>query len=81
MIAFCFYSSLAYLLSSRTRSLAVRTAIWAAAVLMFGLIGYSRIYLGVHYPTDVIAGYAAGAVWVSAMVEGFRRFAPHALPG
>jgi undecaprenyl-diphosphatase len=33
-----------------------------------GGIGLSRIYLGVHYPSDVIAGYLAGAIWVSTMV-------------
>jgi undecaprenyl-diphosphatase len=75
MIAFCFYSAVAYLLSSRVRSLRLRAAIWGVAVLMIGLIGYSRIYLGVHYPTDVIAGYTAGAVWVSAvMIERMRRW-------
>jgi undecaprenyl-diphosphatase len=31
------------------------------------MIGLSRIYLGVHYPSDVIAGYCAGAVWVTAV--------------
>lgn len=40
-----------------------------AAILIFA-IGVSRLYLGVHYFTDVIAGYAAGAVWLSACVTG-----------
>jgi undecaprenyl-diphosphatase len=31
-------------------------------------IGLSRIYLGVHYPSDVLAGYLAGAIWVSTMI-------------
>jgi undecaprenyl-diphosphatase len=31
------------------------------------MIGLSRIYLGVHYPSDVIAGYCVGAVWVGAV--------------
>jgi len=31
------------------------------------MIGLSRIYLGVHYPSDVVAGYCAGAVWVAAV--------------
>jgi membrane-associated phospholipid phosphatase len=38
-----------------------------AAVVLVGMIGFSRIYLGVHYPSDVIAGYCAGAVWVGAV--------------
>ena len=41
----------------------------AAAILILA-IGVSRLYLGVHYFTDVIAGYAAGAVWLSACVTG-----------
>ena len=31
-------------------------------------IGLSRIYLGVHYPSDVIAGYLAAALWVSTLL-------------
>jgi undecaprenyl-diphosphatase len=31
---------------------------------MFLLIGFSRIYLGVHYTTDVLAGYSAALIWV-----------------
>ena len=34
-----------------------------AAVLLTTLVGLSRLYLGVHYPTDVLAGWSAGAVW------------------
>ncbi len=35
------------------------------AVLAAGLIGLSRLYLGVHHPTDVLAGWALGAAWVA----------------
>jgi len=36
--------------------------VWAVAVLLMALIGFSRIYLGVHFPTDVLGGWALGAV-------------------
>jgi len=36
-------------------------------------IGISRIYLGVHFASDVIAGYAAGGVWAIACIVGLKR--------
>jgi undecaprenyl-diphosphatase len=39
---------------------------------MAGLIGYSRIYLGVHYPSDVVGGYAAAVIWVNAAAHADR---------
>ena len=70
--SFCFYGILAGLLDTRVRSLAVRISIWIAAALLVLAIGVSRIYLGVHYPTDVIAGYGAAAVWVSTLIYADR---------
>lgn len=65
--AFCLYAALAYLLA-RSRQKRFE-AIWiAAALLMIFGIGLSRVYLGVHFPSDVAAGYLVGAVWVTAVV-------------
>jgi len=63
----CFYGVLAAILAARASGRRAKWCIWTGAVLLIGMIGYSRIYLGVHYPSDVIAGYCAGAVWVGAV--------------
>jgi len=65
--ALCFYGVLAAIFAARASGKAAKFCIWAGAVLLIGMIGLSRIYLGVHYPSDVIAGYCAGAVWVGAV--------------
>jgi undecaprenyl-diphosphatase len=73
--SFCFYMVLAGLVTGRIRNFADRILIWVSAALLVGMIGFSRVYLGVHWPTDVIAGYAAAAFWVAGLVtvDRYRR--------
>lgn len=68
LFSFCFYGVLAGLLAGRLRSLWLRILIWISASALVLVIGLSRIYLGVHYPSDVIAGYLTATIWVATMV-------------
>lgn len=42
---------------------------WLEMVALAICLGVSRIYLGVHYPTDVAAGYAAGSMWLAFCIS------------
>ena len=37
---------------------------WSISASLVFLIGLSRVYLGVHYPTDVLAGFSAALIWI-----------------
>jgi undecaprenyl-diphosphatase len=62
-VAVGFYGTLTLILAYRLRGPA-RWAVVACGVLLVLLIGFSRLYLGVHYPTDVLAGYLAAPLWL-----------------
>src|SRR5919112_1846748 len=70
MESFVVYGMLAYLAVVWLRSWEARVAAVCGAALVVVLIGFSRMYLGVHYFSDVVAGYAAGGVWLSALITG-----------
>jgi membrane-associated phospholipid phosphatase len=59
------YGLLAYMVLRRARRPAARAAVTAAAALIILAVGLSRLVLAVHYFTDVIGGFAAGAVWLA----------------
>lgn len=63
MLSAVTYLTLGALLTRTTKSRAARAYFLAIAVLLTLLIGISRVYLGVHYPTDVLAGWALGSAW------------------
>jgi undecaprenyl-diphosphatase len=72
MYSFSFYATLAALATAHLGAWWGRAIVWAIASGVIGLIGFSRIYLGVHYPTDVIAGYLTAFIWVTAVSAAER---------
>jgi undecaprenyl-diphosphatase len=58
-----FYGLLAYLLAPKMRSAFWKGMVVAAALLIIGFVGFSRIFTGGHYLTDILAGYAVGIAW------------------
>jgi undecaprenyl-diphosphatase len=64
--ATAFFGTLALVAAGHVRRRERRAALWCAAILLALGIGISRVYLGVHYPSDVLAGFASGTAWVAA---------------
>jgi len=62
MISMVIFGTIGYLLSSKFPLW--RIGIISLTILLVTGIGLSRLYLGVHWPTDIVAGYAAGLVWL-----------------
>ncbi len=57
------FLTLAGILSSLQTKRRAKAFIFTIAVLLVTAIGFSRVYLGVHWPTDVLAGWTLGAAW------------------
>jgi membrane-associated phospholipid phosphatase len=68
------FSMLAYTIIRvrKVESTAAKVGIWAGAMVMIVLVGYSRIYLGVHYLSDVVAGYTLGLLWLAVCFTGLE---------
>jgi len=70
--SFCFFGILAWLLAANVESTRSKQAIYVSAALLVLIIGLSRIYLGVHYPSDVVAGYLVATVWTLTVIFADR---------
>lgn len=63
MAASIFYLTIGALLARTMKRKREKLYLMMCAVILTVAVGFSRVYLGVHYPTDVLAGWSAGAAW------------------
>lgn len=79
LMSFSFYGLLIYLVWQNVKTLWVRITLTIVLLLLILLIGFSRIYLRVHYTSDVLAGFCVGIIWlvlslwVTQRIEKFSR--------
>jgi undecaprenyl-diphosphatase len=66
------YLTLGGILSSQTRRLLSKAYFLSVALALSVLVGISRIYLGVHFPSDVLAGWVVGSLWSTICTQTAR---------
>ena len=70
------YGFLLVLLLDHVHERGRRVALILGGIAVIAAIGFSRVYLGVHFLTDVVGGWLAGAAWLIVGIAGYR-FAQH----
>jgi undecaprenyl-diphosphatase len=71
--SFCCYGMIVALLSVRLQRHRARVALWVSGAVLILMVGLSRVYLGVHYPSDVLGGWAAALAWISFLLVFAQR--------
>ncbi len=74
LFSFVLYGTLVYLGTRQSHTAMRRLTLILPAVLLTLNIGLSRIYLGMHFPTDVFAGYLTGALWLLGVIAIDRQW-------
>lgn len=67
--AISFYGFLAFIFYKKIKNKAVKKLLISVCVIIILLAGFARVYLGVHWPSDVAAGYIIGGAWLLIMIK------------
>ena len=73
LMSVTFYGLMIYIVWHSVKDPRLKWALIVALLILIHLIGFSRIYLRVHYTTDVIAGFAMGVIWLVISLKGIRQ--------
>lgn len=76
IVAIAFYGALAFLICEFLKSKRKKVLTIALFSVLILSVGASRVYLGVHWPSDVLGSFALGAAWLVLMVYVFKKFKP-----
>lgn len=71
--AACLYGMIAWIVTTQIETPAAKAGIWIFTVVLVFLIGMSRVYIGIHHPTDVLAGFLAAVIWTAAVTWADRK--------
>jgi membrane-associated phospholipid phosphatase len=73
LMSVTFYGLLIYIVWHTIKDARLKWALIVSLLILIHLIGFSRVYLRVHYPTDVIAGFAMGFLWLVISLKTIRQ--------
>jgi len=73
MMSFSFYGVLIFMVYENVRNIYLKWVLIVFLLFLIFAIGLSRVYLRVHYATDVIAGFAAGFIWIVLCITVIRK--------
>jgi undecaprenyl-diphosphatase len=73
MMSVCFYGFLLHILLLSNAGTGLQIAFGIVCIALILLIGFSRVYLQVHYATDVLAGFIIGSAWLYVALQVFNK--------